>query len=685
VLLIRWWIATSTVFFEGIFLWPRKCHGIGVNVTANFEMPTPVQAPASSITTPDTTDRSTQTFGQTLLEASKESSPTPIASNVVTVPTSRQNSNSNDGQAHRFSQGDHASAAPASTHHVVGQKQIAPTHLAPVADPMFVAIPVPISPAILSQDDSTAAAQQSRYFSAQEDIASSNSPSNSTQAAGLLANQFQPGIGSSGNLAHASNQDRQGTSTAILPQQVPTLDESMTEARAAWMNPQAPGQNAISGETASSPRSSTSILGENLTSEDLSSVSSAPTSSSALNAAPIPEQSFPSQMPPATKPAPATIPRETENIIPAGAQNSLQVEMAKAVASALPIAEPVQVSDSAPNASVKGNAASASTAVSTGKTTAPQAVAAQSASVTSLGTSSSISDQLVAIVQPGGGFSAEIQPVAASANSTTAVKTPSTSVAEASKDASSDATNLKQHFQAVSDAASQTASHNATSPVDQRQTGASSQGTLDTAPATLSFAGHSVDVAVQVQSTPVAATVQNASASAVVNAHAAKAQDATATVSTPAPQPLPTINSAKLVQSMGQSEMRVGMRSIEFGNISISTSSSQNSISAQISLDHSELAKTLAAHLPEMQARLGANQPMNVRIDLNGTNTTGQGAGTFGGASHGSANQSQSGRQQPGSAAPDYSGSASVLQFSPVAAAMASSDGSLNSHLDITV
>ena len=483
----------------------------------------------------------------------------------------------------------------------------------------------------------------------------------------------------------ASTLTLQPASAQVLPQPQAGGNENAAEDSAEWKDLGSPDQNAIADGTETKPQSHNSIQSENVTFADSSSASSLPASGAVLNAAPIPEQSSPSQMSPATRPAPAVGPRETESTIPTRAQNSLQEEVAKAVASALPIAAPVQVPEAVPSASAKGNAVSASTTVSTGKTTAPQAGAAQSEPTTSLGPSTSISDQLAAIVQSGGAFSAKIQPVAASANSTSAVKTPATSVAEASKGASSDASSLKQHVQAVSDAAAQTASHDAASSGDQSQTGASSQRALDAAQPVPNFAGHSAAAVAQVQSTPVAATVQSASAAAGVNAHAAKAQDTAAPVSTAAPQVLPAINSAKLIQSMGQTEMRVGMRSNEFGNISISTSSNQNTISAQISLDHSELAKTLAAHLPEIQARLGANQPMNVRIDMNGTSTAGQGTGSFGSASNGSANQPQGGKQQSGSAAPNYSGGPSGLQFSPVAAVMASSDASLSSHLDITV
>jgi len=131
--------------------------------------------------------------------------------------------------------------------------------------------------------------------------------------------------------------------------------------------------------------------------------------------------------------------------------------------------------------------------------------------------------------------------------------------------------------------------------------------------------------------------------------------------------------------------MRVGMRSNEFGNISISTSATRDSISAQISLDHGELAKALAAHLPEIQARLGSNQPVDVRIDTSGSRG-GLGAGTSGSFSDSTSGDSHGSRQQSGSAASSYSGNGfSDRQFSPAASAVTANDGGLNTRLDIRV
>ena len=127
------------------------------------------------------------------------------------------------------------------------------------------------------------------------------------------------------------------------------------------------------------------------------------------------------------------------------------------------------------------------------------------------------------------------------------------------------------------------------------------------------------------------------------------------------------------------------MRSNDFGNISISTSATRDLISAQISLDHGELARTLAAHLPEMQERLGGNQAMDVRIDMNGQ-AIGHGPGTSPGMSNGSADGSRGERQQKGSAPSSQSGGGFAGQGSSIAAAvLPSHEGRLDARLDITV
>jgi flagellar hook-length control protein FliK len=61
---------------------------------------------------------------------------------------------------------------------------------------------------------------------------------------------------------------------------------------------------------------------------------------------------------------------------------------------------------------------------------------------------------------------------------------------------------------------------------------------------------------------------------------------------------------AKFVAGMSQSEFRVGMQTQEFGNIDIRTSVARHMFSAQISVEHSDMAKSLTAELPTLYSKL---------------------------------------------------------------------------------
>jgi hypothetical protein len=68
------------------------------------------------------------------------------------------------------------------------------------------------------------------------------------------------------------------------------------------------------------------------------------------------------------------------------------------------------------------------------------------------------------------------------------------------------------------------------------------------------------------------------------------------------------VNTAKLVQGITQSELRVGLQTRDFGNIDIRTSASRHEFSAQISVEHSDMAHTLTSELPNLYARLNEQQ-----------------------------------------------------------------------------
>jgi hypothetical protein len=85
------------------------------------------------------------------------------------------------------------------------------------------------------------------------------------------------------------------------------------------------------------------------------------------------------------------------------------------------------------------------------------------------------------------------------------------------------------------------------------------------------------------------------------------------------------INTARVIQSMSESEMRVGMHTSEFGGIAIRTTVSQQQVQAQISVDHGELGNAISAHIPSVQAKLGSDLGLHASIEVNqsGSSLTG--------------------------------------------------------------
>ena len=77
------------------------------------------------------------------------------------------------------------------------------------------------------------------------------------------------------------------------------------------------------------------------------------------------------------------------------------------------------------------------------------------------------------------------------------------------------------------------------------------------------------------------------------------------------------INAAKLIQTMGETEMHVGMHSTEFGDISIRTTMSQQQMVTQISLNHTDLSQAISAHVATVQAKLGENYGLHTSIEVN--------------------------------------------------------------------
>jgi hypothetical protein len=77
------------------------------------------------------------------------------------------------------------------------------------------------------------------------------------------------------------------------------------------------------------------------------------------------------------------------------------------------------------------------------------------------------------------------------------------------------------------------------------------------------------------------------------------------------------IGNARLMQTLNQSEMRIGLSSNGFGDISIRTSISGHELVAQISLDHGELSQVISAQVSSVRARLGNEHGLHASIEIN--------------------------------------------------------------------
>ena len=104
--------------------------------------------------------------------------------------------------------------------------------------------------------------------------------------------------------------------------------------------------------------------------------------------------------------------------------------------------------------------------------------------------------------------------------------------------------------------------------------------------------------------------------------------------------PAPAINTARVLAGMGGTEMRVGMHSAEFGSISIATTVTPGGLAAQISLDHADLGRALAAHLPGMEEKLGSSLGLTAKVEVRDTGTQGSAGGSAGFTGRDTASQS---------------------------------------------
>jgi flagellar hook-length control protein FliK len=80
--------------------------------------------------------------------------------------------------------------------------------------------------------------------------------------------------------------------------------------------------------------------------------------------------------------------------------------------------------------------------------------------------------------------------------------------------------------------------------------------------------------------------------------------------------PTSLVQSAKLVERIGEAELRLGIRAGEFGSVDIRTSMVRNQFTAEISVERSELGRVLTAELPSLQNRLAEQRVQVANITV---------------------------------------------------------------------
>ncbi|MGA8153923.1 MAG: flagellar hook-length control protein FliK [Terriglobales bacterium] len=131
------------------------------------------------------------------------------------------------------------------------------------------------------------------------------------------------------------------------------------------------------------------------------------------------------------------------------------------------------------------------------------------------------------------------------------------------------------------------------------------------------------------------------------------------------------LHSARLVERAGQTELRVGVQTGEFGNVDIRTSMVRNQFTAQISVERGDLGKVLAAELPSLQNKLSEQRLPMANITLQNQS---------GGASAGSGQGSQQNQRMQQMSIPQSSEADFVPSFAALAEASTSS-GRLDVHM----
>ncbi|MGO8794601.1 MAG: flagellar hook-length control protein FliK [Candidatus Sulfotelmatobacter sp.] len=133
--------------------------------------------------------------------------------------------------------------------------------------------------------------------------------------------------------------------------------------------------------------------------------------------------------------------------------------------------------------------------------------------------------------------------------------------------------------------------------------------------------------------------------------------------------PTSLVHSAKLVERIGEAELRLGIRAGEFGSVDIRTSMARNQFTAEISVERGELGRVMAAELPSLQNRLSEQRVPVANITVQ---------------NHTGGDSTASGQQKPRDGQPAYATyPVSGREEGPMLALVASEPTASTSGLDI--
>jgi flagellar hook-length control protein FliK len=78
-----------------------------------------------------------------------------------------------------------------------------------------------------------------------------------------------------------------------------------------------------------------------------------------------------------------------------------------------------------------------------------------------------------------------------------------------------------------------------------------------------------------------------------------------------------TVQSARVLERVGQSEMRVGVNTASFGNVELHATLNQDQVGASIATSHLELHAAMMAEMPSLQRAMEQHHLRLDSLDLN--------------------------------------------------------------------